>query len=89
MQILNIVVSLGSLICFIIVLVKMFQNAGVLQGILGLICGIWCFIWGWMNAGKLGIKNIMLIWTVLILLNIVLAVAGGGFSYSYGVSTTP
>jgi hypothetical protein len=84
MQLLNIVVSLGSLICFIIVLVKMFQNAGALQGILGLICGIWCFIWGWMNAGKLGIKNIMLIWTVLILLNIVLAVAGGGFSYKVG-----
>lgn len=89
LQVLNIVVSLGSLICFIIVLVKMFQNAGVLQGILGLICGLWCFIWGWMNAGKLGIKNIMLIWTVLILLGIVFAVAGGGFSYNYGVGTTP
>ena len=84
MQILNIVVTIGSVICFIIVLVKMFQTAGVLQGILGLICGLWCFIWGWMNAGKLGIKNIMLIWTVLILLNIVLGVAGGGFSYSIG-----
>ena len=89
LQVLNIVVSLGSLICFIIVLVKMFQNAGVLQGILGLICGLWCFIWGWMNAGKLGIKNIMLIWTVLILLGIVFTVAGGGFNYSYSVGTTP
>lgn len=84
MQILNIVVWIGSVICFIIVLVKMFQTAGVLQGILGLICGLWCFIWGWMNAGKLGIKNIMLIWTVLLLLNIVLGVAGGGFSYKLG-----
>ena len=84
MQILNIVITIGSVICFIIVLVKMFQTAGVLQGILGLICGLWCFIWGWMNAGKLGIKNIMLIWTVLILLNIVLGVAGGGFSYKLG-----
>lgn len=84
MQILNIVVTIGSVICFIIVLVKMFQTAGVLQGILGLICGLWCFIWGWMNAGKLGIKNIMLIWTVLILLNIVLGLAGGGFSYKLG-----
>jgi hypothetical protein len=84
MQILSLVVTVGSIICFIIVLVKMFQNAGVLQGILGLICGIWCFIWGWMNAGKLGIKNIMLIWTVLILLNIVLGIAGGGFNYKWG-----
>lgn len=88
-QILYIVALLGSLICFIIVLVKMFQTAGALQGILGLICGLWAFIWGWMNAGKLGIKNIMLIWTILILLCIVLGVASGGFSYSYGVGTTP
>jgi hypothetical protein len=76
--------SLGSLICFIIVLVKLFQNEGVLLGILGLICGIWTFIWGWMNAGKLGIKNLMMIWTLLIILSIVLNVAGGGFSYSFG-----
>jgi len=87
MQIINIGITIGSVICFIIVLVKMFQTAGVLQGILGLICGLWCFIWGWMNAGKLGIKNIMLIWTILIILNIVLGVAGGGFSYKLG--TTP
>jgi hypothetical protein len=75
--------SLGSLICLIIVVVKMFQNAGAVQGIIGLICGIWAFIWGWMNAGKLGIKNLMVIWTVLILLSIILNVAGGGFNYSY------
>jgi hypothetical protein len=84
LSILALVASLGSLICFIIVLVKLFQNAGALQGILGLICGLWTFIWGWMNAGKLGIKNLMLIWTVLILLSIVLNVAGGGFNYSFG-----
>jgi hypothetical protein len=87
MQILYMVAALGSLICFIIVLVKMFQNAGVLQGILGLICSIWCFIWGWMNAGKLGIKNIMMIWTILIVLCIVLGIAGGGFTFNYGVGT--
>jgi hypothetical protein len=80
--------SLGSLICFIIVLIKLFQNGGVLQGIIGLICGIWTFIWGWMNAGKLNIRNIMLIWTALILLSIILNVASGGFSYSMGTPTT-
>lgn len=87
MQILNIVASLGSLICFVIVLIKLFQTEGALKGILGLICGLFTFIWGWMNAGKLGIKNIMLIWTVLIILSIVFSIAGGGFSYSVG--TTP
>jgi len=83
------IVLLGWLICFIIVLVKMFQTAGALQGILGLVCNIWAFIWGWMNATKVGIKNIMIIWTILILLFIVFTIAGGGFSYSYGVGTTP
>jgi hypothetical protein len=87
LSILALVASLGSLICFIIVLVKMFQNAGVLQGILGLICGLWCFIWGWMNAGKLGIKNLMLIWTLLILLSIILNVASGGFNYGFHAGT--
>jgi hypothetical protein len=84
--ILSLIVSLGSIVCWIIVVVKMFQNAGVLQGILGLICGIWAFIWGWMNADRVG-KNIMFAWTALIVLSIVLNVAGGGFSYSFG--TTP
>lgn len=84
LSLLAMLMSLGSLICFIIVLVKMFQTAGVLQGILGLICGLWCFIWGWMNAGKLGIKNIMMIWTLLLILSIVLNVASGGFNYSFG-----
>jgi hypothetical protein len=85
LSLLAMLMSLGALICFIIVLVKMFQTAGVLQGILGLICGLWCFIWGWMNAGKLGIKNLMMIWTLLIILCIVLNVASGGFNYSYGM----
>jgi len=81
--ILAIVALVGMIICQIIVVVKMFQTAGAVQGIIGLICGIWAFIWGWMNAGKLGIKNIMLIWTVLILVYLVLTIAGGGFNYSY------
>ena len=34
LQILNMLVSLGSLICFIIVLIKLFQNEGALKGIL-------------------------------------------------------
>jgi hypothetical protein len=30
----------------------------------------------------------MLIWTVIIIINLVLGIAGGGFSYSYGVNPT-
>jgi len=60
--ILAMVLSLASFICFIIVLIKQFQDGGALHGIIGIVtCGIWTLIWGWMNATRLNIKNIMLI----------------------------
>lgn len=89
MQILGLLLWLGCIVCFIIVLIKLFQDKGVLHGILGFICGLYTFIWGWMNATRLGIKNIMIIWTLLILLSIVVNIATGGFSYSFGTPSTP
>ena len=83
------IASLGCLICLIIVLIKQFQNAGVVHGIIGIItCGIWAFIWGWMNSGKLNLRNIMLIWTLLIIVSMILNIMGGGFHYSFGTPTT-
>jgi hypothetical protein len=75
---------IGSVICWILVLIKIFQNDGALKGVLGLICSLFAFIWGWMNAGRLGIKNIMMAWTVLLILYAILAAMGGGFNYSFG-----
>lgn len=90
MQIIALLLWLGCVICGVIVLIKLFQEKGILHGILGLICGLYTFIWGWMNATRLGIKNIMIIWTLLILLSIVVNVAFGGFNYSLGTpATTP
>ena len=79
-------VLLAAVVVQILVVVKMFQNQGALHGILGLICGLYAYIWGWMNASKLGIKNLMIIWTVLIILYAILA-ATLGASFSYGVGT--
>ncbi len=87
MQILAMLVALGSVICAVIVLIKLFQNEGALKGILGLICGLYTFIWGWMNADRLGIKNIMLIWTLLIIVLIVLNVAFGAMTMPTGLPT--
>ena len=88
--ILAMVASVGYLICLIIVLIKQFQDAGVVHGIIGIItCGIWTLIWGWMNAGRLNIKNIMIIWTSVIIVCIILNVMGGGFNFSVGNLTTP
>ena len=87
--ILGLVLWLGCLICFIMVLIKLFQENGVLHGILGLICGLYTFIWGWINASRLNIKNIMMIWSLLIILSIIVNVMNGGFHYSFGTPTTP
>jgi hypothetical protein len=53
------------------VLIKMFQNEKPLIGILGILCGLWAFIWGWMKAGSLGLKKIMMIWSACIGLSVV------------------
>ena len=88
--ILAMVLSLVYLVLLIIVLIKQFQNGGVVHGIIGIItCGLWTFIWGWMNATKLNIKNIMMIWTLVFIVCIILNVMSGGFSYSFGTPATP
>jgi hypothetical protein len=69
------------------VLIKMFQDAGLLHGILGLICGLYAFIWGWINADRVGIKNIMMIWTLLGIISIVLGFVGG-FSIPFMTPST-
>jgi hypothetical protein len=74
--------GLGSLVCLILVVVKMYQNEGALKAILGFICGIYAFIWGWINAGRLGLKNLMIAWTVLILIAIGVGVMGGFTAFS-------
>jgi hypothetical protein len=70
--ILALVLNVACIIPFIIVLIKLFKEKGALHGILGIICAIYTFIWGWMNAGRLGLKNIMIIWSLLIVAGMVL-----------------
>ncbi len=74
------VVMLAAFVCFIMVLIKLFQEKGVLHGILGLICSIYTFIWGWMNVDRLGIRNIMIIWSGTIVLGLILNFASAAFS---------
>ena len=74
MNILFYLVSLGSLVCAIVVLIPLFKKEGVLKGILGIICLIYTYIWGWMHVKdeSLKLKNWMYAWTVFIVLGIVL-----------------
>ena len=73
-SILAVIFGLVNLACLIIVLIKLFQEKGALHGILGLICGLYTFIWGWMNVDRLNIRNIMIAWSVCIVVAIILNV---------------
>ena len=89
MGILGGIAGLGSLICFIIVLIKQFQEGGVLHGIIGIItCGIWTFIWGWINSGRLNFRNLMLIWTLLWIVAMILNTMSGAFNLHSGSVAT-
>ena len=69
--ILAVIGGLGSLICLIIVLLKLFPAEGALKGVLGIICGLYTYIWGWMNAGRFNLHNIMYAWTACIVLSLI------------------
>jgi hypothetical protein len=78
-DILHIAVPLVCLLCFIYVVVKMFQNNNVWLGIACLvgvlICGfgpLLAFIVGWVKSGAWQIRGLMLVWTVAIIAYIVL-----------------
>jgi len=72
--------SLGALVCYILVVIQMFQHGRPAQDLahswparlrLGY---LFAFIYGWTKAGEWRIKNLMLVWTVLIVLNIGISV---------------
>lgn len=82
MQILGMAAGIGSLVCWIMVLVKLFQAKQTLHGVLGIItCGLWAFIWGWVVSGKLKLQKIMIIWTICIIIGF----ATGNFTASFNV----
>jgi len=66
--------SVVSIICWILVLTKLFPAEGPLKGILGIICGIYTLVWGWMNADQYNIRKIMQLWTACIVLGIIFQV---------------
>jgi hypothetical protein len=79
--VLLVVGGIGSLVCWIMILIKMFQNDKPLIGILGILCGMWAFIWGWMKSSSLGLKKTMMIWSVCFGMSIV-----GNILYGVGMA---
>jgi hypothetical protein len=77
-NVLSVVGGLASLVCFILVVIKMFQRGQTGLGIASIVLvfcigigGLIAFIFGWMRAREWNINNIMLIWTVAIILYII------------------
>ncbi len=73
--------GIGSLVCWIIVLIKIFgESVGL--GILGIVCGLFAFIYGWVKCAEYGIQKVMFVWTaffgVSILLQVITMVLIGG-----------
>lgn len=75
MEILLILSGLGSLVCFVWVLIKLFANKGPLHGLLGLVCAIYAFFWGWVNVSEQNITPVMIVWTLSIVGGMVAQVA--------------
>lgn len=63
--------GIGSLICLILTLIKMFKNEDTLLAVLGIIFPIWAFIWGWINASKYQHKKVMLIWSAFFAVSLI------------------
>jgi hypothetical protein len=83
--ILGILTGLVALVCWILVLIKMFSSE-VIQGVFGLICGLWAFIWGWIHADEQGLKTVMLVWTVCAILGVVFNVGATALGLGGGLS---
>ena len=66
---------IGLLVCFILVVIKMFQNGagtlGIITLVLSLCCGLGtvvALVVGWSNADRWGIRTLMIVYTVFIVL---------------------
>ena len=79
LQLLNLVLSIGVLVCWVMVVVKMFQNGKTIAGIFSIIlCGfgaLLALVYGWMKADEWKIKPLMTAFTICFLANIGVVVA--------------
>ena len=76
-QILQWLIAIGSLVCFVLVVIQMFQRGQTGLAIACIVllfcCGIGklvAFIYGWVKAAEWRITNVMTIWTVFFVLSI-------------------
>jgi hypothetical protein len=78
--------SIASIVCLIMVVIKLFQDKGVGWGIFGIFCSIYTFIWGWQNYARFDLKNVMIIWTAAFVTSIIVRVLITTMTASSGVT---
>jgi hypothetical protein len=76
-------VSVAALVLDIVVCVKLIQDGKTALGIIGIFCGLVTLIVGWQNADRLGIKNIMIAFTVLAIISLVMRFAVIGIAVTH------
>jgi len=67
MPILLMLAALTNLVCWIIILVKLFKNGDTVTGVIGIFCGLVAYIVGWTKSDELDSTKVMLVWTVAII----------------------
>jgi hypothetical protein len=78
--IVSVILNIVSLVCFILVLVKMFQHGQTGLGIataVTALCGIGfliAFVYGWVKSAEWNLKTVMLAWTAVVVISIALSV---------------
>jgi hypothetical protein len=73
LQILSTIAGIAAFICWILILVAMFQNGRAGWAIFCIITAVLCgigylitFLYGWFRCSELRVTNIMLFWTLLL-----------------------
>jgi hypothetical protein len=75
LSILSSVLGIAFLVCWILVEIKMFQNANPIHGIIGIVtCGIYAIIWGWMNKDKYDLAKIVPAMTAIWVVNLIITI---------------
>jgi hypothetical protein len=67
----SMIAGLGSLVCWILTLIKLFTEEGVLQGIIGIICGLYALIMGFVRMQQWAHQTVMIAWSICLVLSIV------------------
>ncbi|NQT93847.1 MAG: hypothetical protein HQ559_13895 [Lentisphaerae bacterium] len=81
LQALMVIVGIISVVCWIMVLIKIFKdNVGL--GILGVVCGLFAFIYGWVKVKEYAVKKIMIVWSIVFVVSLVLNALGAGAAFT-------